>query len=335
MSTSVKVNRQIPDISPTLTLRRDKAYTTYPANRKRYALPSMEVIKEIEPNYAWTRLPNMGAYKSAIVRNKVCEGLMYLLPGNKNSASLARPYTAELGAIFTEPYMNFKPQEYNEENVKQSSGIHFSPNTHITRLSKHRGARRIPPNLNSDSRKSYNDYNALVSKKNKSINEESGGKGNLPVPVKVGPAEVELQNEVQHILDEVDVHGAMDDSEGDRPYSSLYNSSAGRRISSNNKTNCANTASKTVRFNQNAATPISTKADCKPSVEEFRDHHYDKKAAKFKDYKELRSADVPRPQLPEEYRSQYLSESKAAEIWDWLNWDFEKTKFEHFIEVCS
>ncbi|XP_067952095.1 uncharacterized protein [Watersipora subatra] len=329
MSMAVKVSKQIPDISPTLTLRQDKAYTTYPANRKRYALPSMEVIREIEPDYAWTRLPNMAAYKTAIVRNKVCGGLMYLLPGNKTNSSLARPYTTELGAMFSEPYTNFKPKEYNEENVKQSSGIHFSPNTYITRLSKHRSIKRHPQSLNLESRQSYNGYKTLVSKKNEAAALESGGKGNLPVAVKLGEAEIELQNEVQGILDEVDVQGVVEGEHEERP-TPPYSSPTNHRISaiSSPKHAVANDDSQSPQ-------PLAASKEPRAPVRDFRQHHYQKKAIKFKDYKELRSAEVPRPQLPERFKSPYLSHRKSKEIWQWLNVDFSKSKFEHFMDVCS
>lgn len=335
MSATAKVSRYIPDIAPTLTLRRDKAYSTYPANRRRYALPSMEVIREIEPNYAWNCLPNMSAYKTAIVRNKVCEGLMYLLPGDKNSTSLARPYTAELGAMFNEPYHNFKPDEYNEENVKQSSSVHFSPSTHKTRLSKHFPIRRLPHSLNTESKQAYNDYNALVLRSNQQM---TGGasKGNLLEPVKVGEAELELQKEVQLLLDDVDIHGALEEKEDseEKLYSSMLNSSASHRASSNPHNN-----HKSIRFSS-TSNPVlqpdaGTSHGSPQKVQDFRQHYYHKKSAKFRDYKELREAEVPRPKLPEQLKTQYLSDQKTAEIWEWLHWDYKKSKLEHFIEVCS
>lgn len=122
----------------------------------------MDVIDEIDQNYTWRKLPNITAYKNAIVRNKVCDGLMYLLPSNKNATSLARPYTAELGAMFNEPYHRFKPGEYNEETVMQSSKVHFSPNTHTTKLSKFEQVKRNANDLNSESRLSYEDRKSVV-----------------------------------------------------------------------------------------------------------------------------------------------------------------------------
>lgn len=346
---SAKVSCHIPNVAPTLTLRRDKVPTTYPPNRKRYALPSMEVIREIEPNYAWTRLPNMAAYRSAIVRNKVCEGLMYLLPGDKNGASLARPYTADLGAMFNEPYSNFKPTEYNEEAVKQSAGIHFSPNTHISRLGKHRPYKPLSNNLNSDSKRKYNNYKSLVSRTNDCVSTESGGKQASTVTAKIGEAEEELQEEVNRILNLIEDPPTIEKEEGEstRPSPMLETTANRRRINSKRKTDRTehpHSGQKSVQFlteskSQTSETPdVETERPERKSpsrVQDFRKHSYEKKAEKFSNYKELREAQVPRPLLPENLKSKYLSAAKSDEIWNWLNWDYNKTKFEHFIEVCT
>ena len=333
MSVTAKVSRHIPDISPTLTLRKDKAYTTYPSNRKRYALPRMEIINEIEPNYAWNKLPNMSAYKTAIVRNKVCEGLMYLLPGDKNSTSLARPYTAELGAIFQEPYHQFKPNEYNDENVKQSSRVHFSPNTHVTRLTNERQVARNPRDLNSVCKKSYNDYNTLVLKSEES-KESAGGKGNLPISVKVGQAEIDLQKEVDKILDDVGVNDVLE-TEEETVFPATGPPTDRTAIAPNQSFNSSIERKSSVRFFNNQKQVTKNSLSPVDKVRDFRGHNYHKKSAGFRDYKQLREAEVPRPQLPTELKSQYLSSQKSDEIWNWLHWDYKKSKFEHFVEVCS
>ncbi|KAF6032533.1 hypothetical protein EB796_009134 [Bugula neritina] len=339
---TAKVSRHIPDIAPTLTLRRDKTYPTYPANRKRIALPRMEVIREIEPSYSWNQLPDLCGYKSAIVRSKVCEGLMYLLPGNKNGASMARPYTADLGAMFHEPYLSFKPNEYNEENVRESSNIHFSPNTHISRLKRYGEKRDRAHNINSESRKKYQNYSLLVTSDSE---KEKRASDNRPVVAKVGKAEEELQQEVQNILDEVGVQTVREESEeGDsRPYSSIFNNTKSRHnsdsnnqvsevIESNNKSGLLNGKTRQQKVSQSESESSRSRAS---KIQDYRQHQYVKKSAKFKDFKELRETEVPKPELPDQLKSEYLSEEKIQEIWSWLHWDFKKSKLEYFIEVCS
>lgn len=330
MGTAAKVSQHIPDISPTLKLRRDKAFTTYPSNRKRYALPRMEVINEIETNYAWDHLPNMTAFKSAIVRNKVCEGLMYLLPSDKNNTSLARPYTADLGAIFQEPYHRFKPKEYNDENVKQSSKIHFSPNTHITRLKNTRQVERNPRDLNNACRQSYNEYNTLV--QNSEERRDGAAKASVHVAVKAGAAELALQKEVKQILDDVGVNDVLNT----KPEGDERNTSTKSAIITNTQAAKPGTNRKSqVDFLKSQQDISMLNATTLGSVRHFRGHDYKKKSAIYKDFIELRTADVPRPKVPTELTPQYLTPQKIDDIWNWLHWDYQKTNFEHFVDVCS
>lgn len=322
MHATAKVSQHIHDISPSLTLRRDKVYTTYPSSRRRLNIrPPMDVINEIDQSYTWRKLPDISAYKNAIVRNKVCEGIMYLLPSNKNATSLARPYTAELGAMFNEPYHRFKPDEYNEENVTQSSKVHFSPNTYETRLSRYEQVKRNPNDLNNDSKKSYSMYNRLLRKNGRSDGQE--GRGNLPIQLCVGQAEQELQQEVEKILTEAEVHEIKHDRHNDD----------GDKV--DQAVSPVGSDSKIVRFQDQQ--PETSQPEVKPlrKVREFRAKSYERKSANFANYKQLRSAEVPEPQLPVELRSEYLDEQKTQEIWKWLNWDFKKTKFQHFLDVCS
>lgn len=321
MHSTAKVSRHIPDISPTITLRRDKAYTTFPSNRRRHLLPTMDVINEVDTSYSWNnnRAPNLAAYKSALVRNKVCEGLMYLLPGDKNSLSLARPYTADLGAMFDDPYHRFKPLEYNEESVQKSSKIHFSPTTQATRLRNYSQIKPRPADLNSDSRGSYRTYDAVVMKREE---DDQAGKGNLPIPVKVGPAEIALQEEVNKILDEVNVYNNIEEDD-DRPIRSRLRdlrTPDGRHV--------------TIR-DPNASLSSMPVLEQEKLISDFRQHTYSRKSAGYRDYKHLRESEVPRPKLPDNLKSKYLSDKRTEEIWDWLHWDFRKTKLQHFLEVCS
>ena len=318
MHATARVRSHIPDISPDIALRRDRVYTTFPSTRRHVAQPPMGVIEEIDTSYAWKKLPNISAYKSAIVRNKVCEGLMYLLPSNKNSSSLARPYTADLGAMFEEPYHRFKPSEYNEENVKSSSAIHFSPNTHRTRLISYEQVKRDPNKLNSQSKLSYNKYSSLVLEQDDK-SKERGRKGNLPVALKLGPAELELQKEVTKILDDVGIQSKVDEEQN---IANMEKTSTGQR---------------SLKFKDqgSVASQASSPRSHRKSAGTFHQHTYSKKSAGYRDFRELREAEVPRPKLPETLKTRFLTDEKTQEIWNWLHWDFKKSKFEHFIEVCS
>lgn len=157
--------------------------------------------------------------------------------------------------------------------------------------------------------------------------DEKARKGNLPVQLKIGEAELELQKEVDKILHEAGVNEAKGD-EGNEEDKTTNNVSP---ISSH---------SKSVRFSNPPPQTSSSQLPLQQSaparrVQDFRGSSYSSKSANFANYRELRDAEVPKPQLPDELKSSYLNEEKTHQIWSWLNWDFKKTKFEHFLEVCS
>ena len=147
----------------------------------------------------------------------------------------------------------------------------------------------------------------------------NNSKGNLEVPVKVGPAELSLQEEVDQILAEVGVHDVVNNQDENDPTPRQRQDTKIRFDSPNvYEYTCPQTAPAKLQ-----------------RVKDFRGHSYQKKSAGYRDYKHLRDTEVPRPHLPQELRSRHLSREKCDQIWNWLHWDFKKSKFENFLDVCS
>ncbi|RUS90961.1 hypothetical protein EGW08_001265 [Elysia chlorotica] len=276
------------------------------------AVPDGEEEEHFELlEYEWPDLPPIPSMKDAVSRSRVSRGISYLLPVDKGRNSINNRFRTDLRAMFQEPYASDDLQ-YDDNRVKLSAKVHFLSNSADTRWTPQL-LRTIPTQLNADSdavRKLY--VHSAPSGGRGRVGIDPGKlrkRSNLYLPVKaskaqVSPEIVKLREEAAAIIKQ-----GLSYDEDMNPEST------------SNQRRATLTVTKTLA-------PSGTQPGFFPSNVRAQQHS-------FSTYDELRSAQAPRPVIPKEIESPFLTADLNQSIWEWLHYGESMSEFDYFLSVCG
>lgn len=109
-----------PQTSPTGHLRSRSHMSSRGASRGEESQMGDYQIELLE--YEWPDLPPIPNMKDAIARNRVSNGISYLLPVDKGRNSINNRFRTDLRAMFQEPYAS-DTMNYDDTKVKLSAKV--------------------------------------------------------------------------------------------------------------------------------------------------------------------------------------------------------------------
>ncbi|XP_046567194.1 uncharacterized protein LOC124275631 [Haliotis rubra] len=278
--------------------------------------------------YEWPDLPPIPNMKDAITRRRVSNGITYLLPVDKGKNSINSHFRTDLRAMFQEPYAS-DDLKYDDGRVKLSAKVHFTSNTADTKWTKDH-LRSLPVELNANSeqvRKLYTRSAPSSASASRRMGVDPGKlrkRSNLYLPIKarVPPEAIKIRKEVEKIIKSVQ----EDDGEYDESKGAVHEDNV-------EDTTHVPERRKTLVFDDSMVMDGNQRVSSLTNRFKKIDSPYGKQH--FNSYEELRRAKPPRITIPVAFKSQFLSEEKNQEIWDWLHDGDALNDFEYFLSVCG
>ncbi|ELT94492.1 hypothetical protein CAPTEDRAFT_207636 [Capitella teleta] len=281
----------------------------------------------------WVNLPPIRQIKNAIARQRVSEGISYVLPIHKTKCSVEGVYHTNLRVMFQEPYLNEDPRSYNEDKVGCNLKNHFVTN----RLSSRGSAplQRTEIKLNADSEKVRENFNQTMpstGNRRGDVKQRSGLF--LPIHAKISPEAERLKEEVKEILKSVQTERG----EEEVPVEEELRSNPQLKHVRNEGQQSQNASERSRKLSRKPSTvriPNQTQAS-QEQKDRDNDAEMMKKTVMFNSYEALKTAELPdRYEAPVALIPPYMSETKANEIWQWLHNGEKPNEFSHFLSVCS
>lgn len=272
--------------------------------------------------YEWPDLPPIINLKDAVCRKRVSQGINYLLPVDKGRNSINSKFRTDLRAMFQEPYVT-ESFGYDDNRVVKSAKIHFRTNVVDTRwTTKH--LKRIPVNLNSESenvRKLYAHSAPAGGRTRSGMSAEKLKTRSslfLPIKARAHPEAQKLRKEVEDIIKSVQEDNDEYDAEkDDNPQlSTMY-------------------SDKTETKDKRKSIATHRASVCDDMISNVTPQVSKKTAKQFETYDQLKNTKPPKALIPEQFKSEYLSDERNQEIWDWLHYGESITDFEYFLSVCG
>ncbi|KAL4231325.1 hypothetical protein ACF0H5_008905 [Mactra antiquata] len=272
--------------------------------------------------YEWPDLPPMMHLKDAVCRRRVSQGINYLLPVDKGKNSIDSKFRTDLRAMFQEPYTT-EGANYDDNRVTTSAKVHFQTNVVDTRWTK-RLLRRVPVNLNCDSenvRKLYA-HSAPVGGRTRPGTQGEKMKTRsslfLPIKTKAHPEAQKLRKEVEKIIKSVQEDNDEYNEDQDDVSSQTH-------------------ADKSEKIEKRKSLMSFRASVCDTPFDDVTlDSNQSKRTAEqFDTYEQLKKTKPPKPKIPVQFISEYLSIERNQEIWDWLHYGETITDFEYFLAVCG
>lgn len=263
--------------------------------------------------YEWPDLPPIIHLKDAVCRKRVSQGINYLLPVDKAKNSIDSKFRTDLRAMFQEPYAT-EGTNYDETRIVKSAKIHFRTNVVDSRWTQ-KHIDNVPVNLNSESENIRKLYAHSAPAGGRSRMGESNGnlqtRSNLLLPMKARahPEAQKLRKEVEDIIKSVQEEN--DETE------ELVATAASKHDKVDH-----------IERKSIAGLRASEREDIAQIVK-------GNKEQTFETYEQLKNAKPPRPHIPDQFKSEYLSSDRNQEIWEWLHHGESITEFEYFLSVCG
>ena len=289
-----------------------------PQNAEQGTEPHIELLE-----YEWPDLPPIIDLKDAVCRKRVSQGIKYLLPVDKGKNSIDSKFRTDLRAMFQEPYVT-EGSNYDDNRITRSAKIHFRTNVVDTRWTRQH-LNKVPVNLNSESenvRKLYA-HSAPAGGRSRSTMSTEKLKTRsslfLPIKARAHPEAQKLRKEVEDIIKSVqEDNDEYDADKDDNPVSQVTHPS--------DKDDVKNKRKSIAGFRASVCDDIF--GDVQPEVTKHT-------AEMFDSYEQLKSTKPPKPTIPKEFKSKYLSDERNQEIWEWLHYGETITDFEFFLSVCG
>ncbi|GFS02410.1 hypothetical protein ElyMa_001122600 [Elysia marginata] len=329
------------------------------------AVPDDEEEEHFELlEYEWPDLPPIPSMKDAVSRSRVSKGISYLLPVDKGRNSINNRFRTDLRAMFQEPYASDDLQ-YDDNRVKLSAKVHFLSNSADTRWTPQL-LRAIPTQLNADSdavRKLY--VHSAPSGGRGRVGIDPGKlrkRSNLYLPVKaskaqVSPEIVKLREEATAIIKQ----GLSYDEDGNpelntthsKPVLNGTKTLASGDVQSGPFPSLNQQTSGILAGNRNWSDPMNSSTDntgpgllstfgggglqdsLGTSALNAKLQNMRAQQRSFSTYSELRSAQAPKPVIPKEIESPFLSPDLNQSIWEWLHYGESVSEFDYFLSVCG
>jgi len=276
--------------------------------------------------YEWPDLPPIVNMKDAVCRKRVSQGINYLLPIDKGKNSIDSKFRTDLRAMFQEPYST-EGTCYDESRVSKSTKVHFRTNVADNQWTKQH-LLNIPVRLNSDSEKARKVYAQSAPARGRSCaaanveNLKTRSSLFLPIKARAHPEAQKLRREVEDILKSVQ----EDNDEYSGNKKEITVTSPRYEKSEHSKASSPVKRKSIIGFRACDIEEIDVEPD--PKEKKFT-------ADEFKTYDELRDAKPPKLLIPEQFQSEFLSNEKNQNIWDWLHYGESISDFEYFISVCG
>lgn len=276
--------------------------------------------------YEWPDLPPIPNMKDAITRRRVSNGITYLLPVDKGKNSINSHFRTDLRAMFQEPYAS-DDLKYDDGRVKLSAKVHFTSNTADTKWTQDH-LRSLPVELNANSeqvRKLYTRSAPSSATASRRMGIDPGKlrkRSNLYLPIKarIPPEAIKIRKEVEQIIKCVQ----EDDGEYDESENALHEDHLQDTTHVPDRRKTLVLDDSMVMEGHQSMSNLSLKCQNSP----YGKQH-------FNSYEELRSAKPPRIVIPVAFKSQFLSDEKNQDIWDWLHDGDALNDFEYFLSVCG
>ena len=306
------------------------------ASRDGYANRELNAV--MENDYEWPDLPPIESIKDAISRQRVSQGVSYILPVDKTKCSVENVYRTNLRVMFQDPYAAEKPGEYDETQVRTSTRHHFLPNSVPTAYKRNVHADPRNYQINAESEKVRKGYSKSapstgLAARRSLTNSELRQRSNLYLPLKVKlPEEAKkLKEEASRIINSVQEREEEYDPSKDNvvipPPQRSSQDPVMRRPMVRVRPGRMGAGRGRARFASRASSNLDSEGNS--SVQ--------KKTDMFESYEDLKSTPVPKVKSMPEYIQdlQFLTEDKKSDIWTWLNKGDEQTDFSYFLEICS
>lgn len=269
--------------------------------------------------YEWPDLPPIMDLKDAVCRKRVSLGINYLLPVDKGKNSIDSKFRTDLRAMFQEPYAT-EGFNYDENRITRSAKIHFNTNAVDTKWTRSHLI-NIPVCLNSESeniRKLYA-HSAPAGGRSRTGMKVDKLKTRsslfLPIKTRDQPEAQKLRKEVEEIIKSV-----QEDNDE-------YNENR-EKTSTKEKSEKFDKRKTVSAHNASIIEQTNNSHEADNNKEKFT-------AAKFVCYDQVKHAKPPKLCIPEQFKSEFLSNEKNQEIWEWLHYGESITDFEYFLTICG
>ena len=356
----LKVNFPRPHTTPevTVTLAEDPILTDRGCLSSKMSQrinkdAKLEPVQEEMAIYEWPDLPPIGQIKNAIARQRVSQGVSYILPVHKTKSSVENVYRTNLRVMFQEPYLNEDPRAYDDVKIKRILKHHFVPNTSSSAVVPKRRDLLADMKLNAESEKVRKLYSqsapstGLTGRHSEQMDDlRQRSSLYLPIKATIPPEAARLKAEADKIIKSVQDeqekrfesaatpkvtitspvrgHSRRGGERTDHYNNLLPHEGSMRRISNFRKARLRSMDS-SVAF---AITPEAKALSQEAGI--FR------KASMFSSYDALKSLQLDESrEFPEDLLSPYVSYEKASAIWQWLHSGEVLNEFTHFLQVCS
>ncbi|XP_053407901.1 uncharacterized protein LOC128559619 [Mercenaria mercenaria] len=273
--------------------------------------------------YEWPDLPPIIHLKDAVCRQRVSQGIKYLLPVDKGKNSIDSKFRTDLRAMFQEPYVT-EGSNYDDNRVTKSAKIHFRTNVVDTRWTRQH-LKQVKVNLNSESeniRKLYAHSAPAGGRSRSNMSTEKLKTRSslfLPIKARAHPEALKLRKEVEDIIKSVQEDNDEYDADKDDNPSTPATQQHEKVDTKDQRKSIAGFRASVCDDIFSGITPEVTKHT----------------AEMFETYDQLKNTKPPKAMIPKELKSTYLSDEKNQEIWDWLHYGESITDFEYFLSVCG
>lgn len=315
--------------------------------------------------YEWPDLPPIVDMKDAVCRQRVSQGITYILPVDKGRNSIDNKFRTDLRAMFQEPYAT-EGTRYDDTRITKSAKIHFRTNVVDTRWTVDQ-MKKIPITLNTESenaRKLYA-HSAPVGGRSRTITDSDKiqTRSSLYLPIKSSPhlkgqqIRKKLERISRQYLAEQDNDGTAnksetpdDDKDSDdvdvtekqqeetpvKPETQEQPGQPSEEISQRSK----DVKHKVALERSQSRKSIVPFINKRVVVEQATSDEQVKKeirfsADEFQSYEQLRATKPPKQVVPDMFKSEFLSDEKNQGIWDWLHYGESISDFDYFLSVCG
>ncbi|KAH3789886.1 uncharacterized protein LOC127842274 [Dreissena polymorpha] len=313
--------------------------------------------------YEWPDLPPIVDMKDAVCRQRVSQGITYILPVDKGRNSIDNKYRTDLRAMFQEPYAT-EGTRYDDTRIIKSAKIHFRTNVVDTRWTVDQ-MKNIPITLNTESENARKIYahSAPVGGRARTIPDDGKiqTRSSLYLPIKNSPhlkgqkIRKKLERISRQYLAEQDNDGTANKAEtpDDDKDSDDMDASAKQEEETPVKPETQEQAgqpSEEIRQRNKDGNHkvVLERSQSRKSIVPFKrivieqntsDENVRKEirfsADEFESYEQLKATKPPKQIIPDMFKSEFLSNEKNQGIWDWLHYGESISDFEYFLSVCG
>ena len=315
----------------------------------------LEPVEEEMQVYEWPDLPPIGHIKNAIARQRVSQGVSYILPVHKTKSSVENVYRTNLRVMFQEPYLHEDPRAYDEVKLNQSMKHHFVPNKASSPVVPKHQKREMGTDhyqLNAESEKVRQLYNQSAPSTGvtgrcsiQMDNLRQRSSLFLPIKAKIPPEAARLKAEAEKILRSVqDEQEQRFDSSDSNPrpidISTMPTAAHTRKSVTGDILTQLQDGSRrrasSLRLHRLSTPNIVAFAMTPEEKEQSSELQMTKKASMFNSYDALKTIRWPdKRHVPEDLPMPYVSQEKASDIWQWLHRGEDLNEFTYFLQVCS